>query len=67
MKRIRSITSATSKTKNTQSIIDHFATNRPHAITKTDTAEIGFCDHDIIYEMRKISGPKGKRLMFHTK
>ena len=52
------ITSATRKTKNTRSIIDHFATNRPDVITKTGTAEIGFCDHDIIYGMRKISGPK---------
>ena len=49
------ITNATTKTKNTQYIIDHFATNRPDVITKTGTTEIGFSDHDIIYGMRKIS------------
>ena len=32
------ITNTTRKTKNTQSIIDHFATNRPEVITKTGTA-----------------------------
>ena len=54
------ITGIIRKTKNTQSIIDHFATNRPDVITKTGTAEIGFSDHDIIYGMRKISGSKQK-------
>ena len=29
-------------------------------MTRTGTAEIGFIDHDIIYGMRKISGPKQK-------
>ena len=54
------ITSATRKTKITQSIIDHFATNRPDVITKTGTVEIGFSDHSIVYGMRKISRPKQK-------
>ena len=58
------ITSTTRKTENTQSVIDHFATNRPDVITKTGTPEIGFSDHrgdhDIIYGMRNISGPKQK-------
>ena len=54
------ITGTTRKTKNTQSITDHFATNRPDVITKTGTAEIGLSDHDIIYGMRKISGSKQK-------
>ena len=48
------ITSATRKTKNTRSIIDYFATNQSDMITKTGTAEMGFSDHDIIYELCEI-------------
>ena len=40
--------------------MDHFASNRPGVITKAGTAEIGFSDHDIIYGIRKTSGPKQK-------
>ena len=57
------ITDATRKTRNMQSVIDHFVTNWPDVTTKAGTAEIGFSDRDI-YGLCKISGLKQKMTNF---
>ena len=36
-------------------LLDHFATNKPNFITYSGSRTIGFCDHDLIFGMRKIS------------
>ena len=36
-------------------IIDHFATNRPNFIDESGVKTIGFSDHNLSFDMRKIS------------
>ena len=42
----------------TKSLIDHFSTNKPNYILKTDILETGMVDHFMIYGIRKVNASR---------
>ena len=49
------IKNPTRSTLTSQTLIDHFATNKPRLITNSGVFTTGFSDHDLIFGIRKIS------------
>ena len=61
------ITEPTRITENSQVLIDLFFTNRPRNIIKSGVDHIGISDHSLIYIHRKISIPRNKPKVIHTR
>lgn len=49
------ITKPTRITKSSKSLLDHYVTNAPEKIAKTDVIQTGMSDHGIIFGIRKIN------------
>ena len=55
------IRNSTRVTNNSNTLLNHFATNTPKFIAISGVKTIGFSDHDLIYGMHKISSEVKKR------
>ena len=54
------ITDATRITRNTDSILDIIATNRPDKVKESGVLHLGISDHSLVYMCLKISLPREK-------